>query len=237
MTERILSQLPPTELRGGLEETIERFSANLGKVDESLSLSRYLKVLVGEEKFEQYEFDHERSSVSSFYDLLARNIKKLEQLIGLYNKAEFDPLEYLTDFKNIPGIQVISAATHHNKKAGARDWTDLIWGNTEPLDNLSFFLSNYYCFRELAEKGSTDFYGVIEATIKDIYQKAQRIHDEITGEPSFKALSGKDLKTKQLAYLEQEFARRDRVLPILAEMKLVYETLYQLVKGISGKLK
>jgi hypothetical protein len=228
----LLSQLSGEEVSSGLDSTVEQFSVQLESVkDPNLSV-RSLRILVGEE-----EFDMEDANERSLrYQMISKHLESIRKLMELYGKQKFDD-SYCASFDDRVG----SATCIHNKGDGVR--ATKVFCNETPLDALEYFRRTYGYFKEIVSKGSTEFYDIIEWTIDNIWERATAIFDEIKAIPEFQELIVPDDKwgcftdndrAKLIVYGE-EFLRKDITIPLVEDMKLVYETMGKLIEGISEK--
>lgn len=248
MTTRLLSDLTEKEVKTGLEETIKKFTSQLMNLEDPIIAMTSLRVNIGEEKHEiakwlnitfgrhPYEKNEE---VSMHYNRFPQHINTIEGFIELYNLPEFDE-------SKLPQIYYQKYLLH-NKARGCNESPKSFSATyrfsiedrykfsifyEQPIDHLSYFmLMDSTHFRDILEKGSTDFYDILQNTVHYIWKHAGIIKDEIKATDEFKKAQGKE--AMRLAYLKGEFNRSDRIIPLLEEMKLVYQTAIEIIKGIS----
>lgn len=230
-----LSDLGEKEYKKGLEGTINQSIANLIGLKDSFSpggkLLRYdksnseriysmLNSLIEEHEIENVE---DRS--------FTNHLKRIDSLIELYKKNYFSISEY---------SKVRYPATYHFPCIP--EDIQLLIDNEGPLDHINLIKRDESYFREIIDKSSIPFYDIIENTIRYIKKQAAIIEKKILRSDQFKDAmeKAKDSPKEMMsilkeAYLKEEFKRKEEVLPLLNEMRLLYQTTTDLIKGILTK--
>ena len=235
MTQQLLSDLSEEEYQRGLQEIIDRFSAQLMRVEDPFLTLHGLKVVIGEKNAFIIPAQNESSGLPKYaepeenviapsHNVFPREVETIDRLIRLYQADLFDPSQF-EDFYD-------GTATHR-RVVGDPNFG---FPNEKPVDSLRYLMPDYPYLKEIVEKGYTQLYSILEQTIQRVLSQADAIRREITESPDAQdALNSGDLKSRRLAYYKQEFLRKDKVIPLLEEMKLIYQTAIRILKGISEK--
>lgn len=238
MGAKLLSKLQPHEMKAGLEETVERFAEQLKKAEDWQRVLHNLRVLTGDEtniisiwmnkSRNQPRYLPDLSVVAQRYRRLPNHASAIEKMIGEYMTGNVDPNR---DF---------SATWRFDL-----DFAPFLFHNEQPIDNLLYLTTEYRGeLWPILQHGLTSFYEAIEHTIAHVWQQALEIKEDIKKHSEIGKAHAAYMQTDQRKalrlqlsqlYLQEEARRGFQVIPLLQEMRLVYQTVIDVIRGVSDR--
>ena len=198
----------------GLEETIQKFRTSI--IADSNKLNSF-KIISG----------HKKSKKIPRFGRINNSIEQLENLLSNYRDGIFDEnLKFAGTYIH-PCVR-ISMDWETKAKQGFFSDSEMA------VDSLIYFLPNSSYFSNIP---TTSFYDEFTKWIVELYSKLDKIRQHIFQQnPELNEYEnnkdGSKLGIAKKIYLQNEFEKRDEVIPLLIEMLEIYKNGKILVDGV-----
>lgn len=160
------------------------------------------------------------------------HIITLNSLIAAYRKPNLDPSDFDFYIKN---DEMMASATFRHDPS-----KPLLFHNQQPIHDLEHFTGLYY-LGELAASSPTSFYAELMRGVELVWARANEVEGCLLKDERMSTAIGqideadyrRSANKVALLYLELE-SQDARVLPLVYDMKLIYQTAIDIIKGVSA---